>query len=202
MSEGATPILKPGQLFEQRSSRDRARLRAYNQLLEQIYTKIKSASRVAANNWIIYTVPPFVLGLPKIDLQDCVVYIVFQLRQAGYEVRYTYPNLLYVSWKHHERNYILQDSPIMKAMLPPSKPSSEQGPQRGGGGGGGGGSGELSRKTIRFQDPASIGASFLPPQQAQARSAGEYNPPNSFLTAITGTSNPQRQNTVNDLLQF
>jgi hypothetical protein len=195
MSDGATPVLKPGQLFEQRSSRDRARLRAYNQLLEQIYTKIKSASRVAANNWIIYTVPPFVLGLPKIDLQDCVVYIVFQLRQAGYEVRYTYPNLLYVSWKHHERNYILQESPIMKAMLPPAKPSTEQGPQRGQ---------EAPRKTIRFQDPASwaTGASFLPPQQAQARSAGEYNPPNSFLTAITGTGNPQRQNTVNDLLQF
>lgn len=192
--EGATPVLRPGQLFEQRSSRDKARLRAYNQLLEQIYTKIKSASRVAANNWIIYTVPPFVLGLPKIDLEDCVVYLVFQLRQAGYEVRYTYPNMLYVSWKHHERNYILQESPIMKAMLPPPpKPSTSQGPQRGQ---------EAPKKTIRFQDPASIGTSFLPPQQAQARSAGEYNPPNSFLTAITGTGNPQRQNTVNDLLQF
>ena len=192
--ETATPVLKPGQLFEQRSSRDKARLRAYNQLLEQIYTKIKSASRVAANNWIMYTVPPFVLGLPKIDLEDCVVYLVYQLRQAGYEVRYTYPNLLYVSWKHHERNYILQDSPIMKAMLPPPpKLSTAQGPQRGQ---------EAPKKTIRFQDPASIGASFLPPQQPQARSAGEYNPPNSFLTAITGTGNPQRQNTVNDLLQF
>jgi hypothetical protein len=42
---------------------------------------------------------------------------VYQLRHAKYEVRYTYPNLLYISWKHHETDYIINQSPIMQTML-------------------------------------------------------------------------------------
>jgi len=69
---------------------------------------------------LLYTVPPFILGLPKIDLEDCVIYLVYQLRQASYEVRYSPPNMIYISWLHHEQSYIEQ-SPIMKAMIESSE---------------------------------------------------------------------------------
>jgi hypothetical protein len=72
-------------------------------------------------NYIMYTVPPFVLGLPRIDMEDCIVYLVYMLRQHGYEVRFTYPNLLYISWKHHEKDYLLNQNPIVQAMLPPEE---------------------------------------------------------------------------------
>lgn len=187
------PILKPGALFEVRVARDNARLKAYNQLLEQIYIRVKTAARVAGNNWIIYTVPPFVLGLPKIDLEDCVVYLVFQLRQVGYEVRFTYPNLLFISWKHHERNYILQDSPIMKAMLPPETKKIALAP----------GSKPVKKAPgpgVRFAQE-SIALTVSP-----NRSAGEYTPPNAFLNAMSGGlgENPARSkpNVLNDLFQF
>ena len=188
------PMLKPSALFQERASRDKSRLRAYNQLLEQIYNRVKTSAQVPGNTWIIYTVPPFVFGLPKIDLEDCVVYLVFQMRQAGYEVRYTYPNLLFISWKHHERNYILQESPIMKAMLPPVV-AQRQGP----------GQGQRQRQqevptknnTVRFAPPLLMGP----------RSAGEYEPPTSFVNAISGGlgENPDRRknpNVLNDLFQF
>jgi uncharacterized protein Veg len=55
--------------------------------------------------------------LPRIDLEDCVVYIVYQLRTSGFDVKYTYPNLLNINWSHHERNYLLQQSPILQAMV-------------------------------------------------------------------------------------
>jgi hypothetical protein len=57
------------------------------------------------------------LGLPKIDLEDCVIYLIYQLRHAGYEVRYSPPNMLYLSWIHHEKSYLVEQSPIMQAMM-------------------------------------------------------------------------------------
>jgi len=201
------PVLRPNDLFIERASRDKARLRAYNQLLEQIYNRIKTTARIPGNTWIVYTVPPFVFGLPKIDLEDCVVYLVFQLRQAKYEVRYTYPNLLFISWKHHERNYILEESPIMKAMLPPeTKPASVSAKGAGGKRGLGGGT------AVRFieqqqeqQQQQQRQLSIAGPPSAPTRSAGEYAPPNSFLNAMSGGlgENPSRKEKVlNDLFQF
>lgn len=55
-------------------------------------------------------------------MKDCIVYLVFQLRSSGYEVRFTWPNLLHISWKHHETNYITQQSPILQAMAPTAPP--------------------------------------------------------------------------------
>ena len=114
------PRLNPKDLFEKRMRRDYARLRAYNQLLNQINQRIYTTSQMSGNaNFITYTVPPFIFGLPKLDLQDCIVYLVWMLRQNGYEVRYTYPNLLYISWRHHEKAYLMTQNPIVQAMIPP-----------------------------------------------------------------------------------
>jgi hypothetical protein len=100
------PVLEPRQLFEKRVQRDKARLRAYDQILKQIQQRIRTIAALVGNpNYLVYTVPPFIIGLPAIDLQDCVVYIVHQLRMSGFEVRFTYPNLLYISWKHYETEY-------------------------------------------------------------------------------------------------
>jgi len=112
------PQLQVSDLYKRRTAKDAARLRAYNQILESIYSRIRNQSQLPnspAN--LLYTIPPFILGLPRIDLEDCVVYLVYQLRQNGFQVKYSYPNLLAISWMHHERDYILGQSPIMQAML-------------------------------------------------------------------------------------
>jgi len=51
-------------------------------------------------------------------MEDCIVYLVWQLRQAKFEVRFTWPNLLYISWRHHEADYLTRQNPIIKAMMP------------------------------------------------------------------------------------
>ena len=91
------PMLKPTDLFDKRRQRDGAKLKSYNKILEHIYGRIKTSSRDGGDPWITFVVPPFILGLPKLDLQDCIVYLVYILRNQEYEVRYTYPNLLYNS---------------------------------------------------------------------------------------------------------
>ena len=117
------PQLSAASLFDARLKKDQARHRAYNQILEQALQKVAhSASQPNQPTFVYYNVPPFVLGLPALDLQDCVVYIVHQLRHQGYEVRYTYPNLLWISWAHHERQYYMEKNPIVQSMLPKNLP--------------------------------------------------------------------------------
>ena len=112
------PRLNPSELYDKRRSKDAGRLRAYNKILEQIYNRIRTISKLPNSQcFLLYTVPPFILGLPKLDLEDCVVYLMFQLRHAGYETRFTPPNMIYISWLHHEKSYIVEQSPIMQAML-------------------------------------------------------------------------------------
>jgi len=214
------PTLKPSDLFERRRQRDGAKLKSYNKLLEQIYIRIRASSRDGGDPWITYVVPPFILGLPKIDLEDCIVYLVYMLRNQGYEVRYTYPNLLYISWKHHEKDYILKGSPIMSAMMASqsSKPRAELRGQRGG--------------HVRFAesittDPFSPGssgssaASFgseprtrplpgdrmqpvgrAPVGRAPPRSVQEYQPPTSFLDAVEQPVAEPRRGALEDFLHF
>ena len=116
--EERTPQLPPSELYDKRKTKDAAKLRAYNKILEQIYNRIRVISKLPNSQcFLLYTVPPFILGLPKIDLEDCVVYLIYQLRHAGYDVRYTPPNMVYISWLHHEKSYMIEQSPIMQAMM-------------------------------------------------------------------------------------
>ena len=168
------PKLQPHHLFEKREKRDKARLRAYNQLLEQVQHRIFTTSQLPGNpSYLVYTVPPFILGLPYIDLQDCIVYIVYNLRQNGFEVRFTYPNMLYISWSSYEKEYFMKKNPIVQAMIPPppknvSKKAAKQDTI-------------ISNQTkqVSFQNPYTNEITVNP-----TRSANDYQPPNSFLDVV------------------
>jgi len=204
------PQLHPEDLFEKRRERDAAKLKTYNKILEQIYNRIKTTSREGGDPWLIYTCPPFILGLPKIDLEDCIVFLVYMLRQQNYEVRYTYPNLLYISWKHHEKNYILKGSPIMQTMLAAAqstKPKQELRSQ--------------SSSRVRFADqihgntipnnpviapmPISTTSQHQPQTigRAPPKSTNSYQPPSSFLDILEkGTVAEPRKDPLADFMMF
>ena len=172
MSDLQPPKLQPQHLFEKREKRDNARLKSYNQLLEQIQHRIFTTSQLPGNpNYLIYSVPPFILGLPSMDMQDCIVYLVFQLRQNGFEVRFTYPNLLYISWASYEKEYFMKKNPIVKAMTPPKPEPIVK-----------------KAKSVQFQQqqpPSSIQNPYTDRiTVAPVRSASDYMPPTSFLDTI------------------
>jgi hypothetical protein len=50
--------------------------------------------------------PEMVIGVPKYDYKDCTAYIIDKLRTNGFIVRYTHPNLLFISWKHWVPTYV------------------------------------------------------------------------------------------------
>ena len=172
---GEPPRLEPRHLFEKRMARDSAKLRSYNQLLGQIHARIKHTSQLPGNpNYVIYTVPPFILGLPSMDLQDCIIYLVHILRTNGFEVRFTYPNLLYISWKHYEQEYMRESNPIMQAMKPATSTSKK-------GAGGKRGMG-ASAASVTFAPASSLGQ--VGGHSAAPRSAADYAPPESFLETV------------------
>ena len=191
MSAGAPeppPRLNPNDLFERRVKRDYARLRAYNQLLNTIYQRIYSTSQMNGNaNFITYTIPPFIFGLPKLDLQDCVVYLVYMLRQNGYEVRFTYPNLLYVSWRHHEKNYLMTQNPIVQAMIPPEVKKEQK-------------KKEKQARSVTFAPDVRRPATES--QQTPVRSTMDYEPPNSFMQTLQKPLPERKNNILADLWNF
>ena len=191
-----TPLLKPTELFDKRRQRDSARLKSYNTILEQVYTRIKTISRMGTESWLMFTIPPFILGLPRIDLEDCVVYLVYMLRQQQYEVRYTYPNLLYISWKHHEKEYILKGSPIMQAMLPVAPTGVKKATQ------------EvlqtsrnevMNQARVRFEEPQ---REYVSQPRAPPRNLHDYQPPASFLNAMERPAANPRRDVLSDLAFF
>ena len=212
-----TPQLNPADLYDKRKMKDASRLRAYNKILEQIYHRIRVISKLPnAQCYLMYTVPPFILGLPKMDLEDCVVYLIYQLRHAKYEVRYSPPNLLYISWIHHEKSYLVEQSPIMMAMMESAEKTQHEMEQK---------EKEASRllagrksnRKVRIQSPGefqgamssmgsmgSMGQRSTGPRTAihtvlnrplapvagpPPPSASHYVPPPSFLQSVTNPQN-------------
>jgi len=61
-------------------------------------------------------VPEFIPGTPRFDIGDAVLYIVWNLRNIGYTVEYTHPNLLFVSWRAHDEIYRKHESPLSQVL--------------------------------------------------------------------------------------
>ena len=172
MADNQPPKLQPQHLFEKREKRDKSRLRAYNQLLEQIQHRIFTTSQLPGNpSYLVYNVPPFILGLPSMDMQDCIVYLVFQLRTNGFEIRFTYPNLLYISWASYEKEYFMKKNPIVQAMMPKPENVNKKGSKQ---------PKAIEQDVQRqTQNPYTDTITVAP-----VRSANDYMPPTSFLDTI------------------
>jgi hypothetical protein len=113
----APPVLNPSSLYTEEAKRDATRIRIYNSVLQQIYNKIKSIARIPGNEKSLwYIVPEFIPGTPRFDIGDAVLYLVWNLRNIGYTVEYTHPNLLFISWRSHDERYRRQDSPWTQVL--------------------------------------------------------------------------------------
>lgn len=111
------PVLNPSSLYAEEARRDATRIRIYNSVLQQIYNKIRAIARIPGNERsLVYVVPEFIPGTPRFDIGDAILYIVWNLRNVGYSVSYTHPNLLFISWKAHDERYRRTDSPWSQVL--------------------------------------------------------------------------------------
>ena len=106
-SEDTSLKLNIDELYSKKQQQDLNVLKNYNNILVRIHNKIRYNSKNIINeNCCWYVMPEMILGVPKYDHRDCTAYVIEKLRLNGFIVRYTHPNLLFISWKHWVPSYV------------------------------------------------------------------------------------------------
>jgi len=104
--EGTVDKINLDQLYDRRREIDILRLQIYQRILQRIHKKIKLTSRLKYNEpYIFYIVPEFVIGVPRYDVKHCTLYVMEKLEQNGFIIKYTHPNMLFISWQHYIPSY-------------------------------------------------------------------------------------------------
>lgn len=70
---------------------------SYNEVLQLIHERIKKAS-LKEQYKLVYDVPEYLFGVPSYNLNNCVAYLIKELRSNGFLVKYYFPKILYISW--------------------------------------------------------------------------------------------------------
>jgi len=106
-SEDSSLKLNIDELYNKKQQQDLNVLKNYNNILIRIHNKIRYTSKNMLNqNCCWYIMPEMILGVPKYDHRDCTAYVIEKLRANGFIVRYTHPNLLFISWIHWVPAYV------------------------------------------------------------------------------------------------
>ena len=86
------------------------RIRVYKKILNRAHQKIKYASRQRnTEHFCFFVVPEFLVGTPRYDSAACIAYMIDKLSHNGFVIKYTHPNLLFISWQHYIPKYQRQN---------------------------------------------------------------------------------------------
>ena len=95
------------ELYDTKKEKDLQKLQVFNRILNRIHTKIKMTSRQKINsNFCWYIVPEVMLGIVNYDRVMCISYIIAKLEENDFQIRYTHPNLIFISWGHYIHTYV------------------------------------------------------------------------------------------------
>jgi hypothetical protein len=95
------------ELYERKKQQDLNTLALYKRILDRIHTRIKTVSRQQKQEqYCWYVVPEIIIGIPRYDNGACIAYLIDSLRENGFLVKYTHPNLLLMSWAHWCPTYV------------------------------------------------------------------------------------------------
>ena len=113
MDEPFNEKLNLDELYERTRETSQTKIKTYQKILARIHTRIKAISRQRNNNkFCMFVIPEFILGIPRYDIAECTNYVIEKLTDNGFQLKYTYPNLLFISWQHYIPKY--QRSEIKK----------------------------------------------------------------------------------------
>ena len=86
------------ELFEGQHNSEIQRHSIYLKILNKVHKKITTTSKTRnSNNFCFFIIPEILLGVPMYNLEDCKQYIFKNLIDNGFQIKYTHPNLLFIS---------------------------------------------------------------------------------------------------------
>lgn len=95
------------ELYDKKKTYDLSKLSIYNKILNRIHEKIKLTSRQKTDTQFCwFVIPEIMLGVASYDRASCISYILEELTANGFVVRYTHPNLIFISWMHYIPSYV------------------------------------------------------------------------------------------------
>jgi hypothetical protein len=94
-------------LYEKKRQYDLTQLALFNKILNRIHVRIKTVSRQSKDEQFCwFVVPEVIIGVPRYDHAACIAYLIDKLKTNGFNVRYTHPNALFISWLHWVPSYV------------------------------------------------------------------------------------------------
>ena len=95
----------------------------YEKILYKCHHRIITVSK-KGETFSFFVVPEFEFGMPKYHPLKCCHFLIKKLSENGFLVKYTHPNLLYISWdKKYVRDNTSTIPTIQKQIMPPSQPT-------------------------------------------------------------------------------
>lgn len=93
-------------LYTKKKVTEEHKIQCYKKILNRVHSKIKTTSRMrGSDRFCFFLLPEFVLGVPRYDMVKCTSYVIEKLIDNGFMVKYTHPNLLFISWQHYIPSY-------------------------------------------------------------------------------------------------
>lgn len=115
------------QLFDKYHLKQQRRIKIYGKVYNKIIHKIKNVCNKGQSIFsTYYIIPEYMFGSPLYNQTICIAYCIIKLRKLGFDVTYTHPNFLYISWHKFINNYKYKIQPI---TLPVSNTSNINNPK-------------------------------------------------------------------------
>jgi hypothetical protein len=90
------------ELYQRKKMIQDNKIKIFNKILKRIHDKIKHISRQRNSHcFCAFVIPEFLLGTPRYDCGACTAHVIGKLKDNGFVVKYTNPNLLFISWDHY-----------------------------------------------------------------------------------------------------
>ena len=105
-------------LTKKKRERHKKRLELYNQILKKCHNKILIESDAYQNKeYILYTIPPVVVGYPLVNINECSVFLINKLVKNGFNVKYLGNGHIFIGWKNiaKKKKLRFKETPKIKA---------------------------------------------------------------------------------------
>ena len=118
-------------LHQQQEESEQQQQHIYEKILYKCHHRIITVSQ-KGDTFSFFVVPEFEFGMPKYNPLKCCHFIIKKLVENGFLVKYTHPNLIYISWNKNYLNLERTAPPppstnykMLTAPTPPALPPTQ-----------------------------------------------------------------------------